>query len=215
MNTELATRETNAFLSYAKAVNQRTIVGDILRFSKGDWTAGQNEEEIDEGTRFVAVMDQLMIGWQKWEGGKPTEQEAGLIVEGYRPPSRKDLGDSDETLWERDDRGDRRDPWQKTNWLILKEADGDRVFTFAPSSRGGLSAIGQLCEQYGKMIRQKPEQFPIVAIETSSYRHDTYGKIKVPVLKVVGWADKAGTLAALEAGGNDPADAAGADDIPF
>jgi hypothetical protein len=215
MTTALATAETNAFLSYAKAVNQRTIVGDILKFSKGDWTAGQYEEEIDEGSRFVAIMDELLVGWIKWEGGRPVEHEMGKITDGFRPPARKDLGDNDETLWERDDRGDPRDPWVRTNYLILKEEEGDRLFTFAPSSRGGLSAVGLLCDTYGKMIRQNPDQFPVVAIETSSYRHDTYGKIKVPVLKVVGWTDKASTLAALEAGASDSRNGDTDDNTPF
>ena len=216
MNTELTTQDDNAFLSYAKAVNQQTIVGTLLKFTKyGEWVSGKDEDEIERDQRFVAVMDQLMVGWQKWSEGKPAEQEAGLIAECYRPPSRKDLGDNDETEWERDERGDPRDPWQKTNWLILKEEAGDALFTWSPSSKGGLSAIGQLCERYGKMIRQKPGQFPVVELQASSYRHERFGKLFVPVLKVVGWTDKANALAALEAVPNEGNMGEDAEDAPF
>lgn len=203
MNTALATQNDNPFAAYAQAVNQRTIVGDILRFSKGDWTAGQSEDEIDEGTRFVAVMDELMIGWVRWSGGRPVEHQMIRLADGYRPAKRSELGDTNEDAWDTDNTGKPRDPWQFTNYLILKEEEGDRLYTFAPSSRGGLSAVGQVCDVYNKTMRLKPDQFPIVEIGTSSYKHDSYGKIKVPVLKVVGWTKKAEAMAALDASGSD------------
>ena len=212
MTTDLATNEVNPFLAYGRAANQRTIVGDILKFSKGDWSAGSNDEEIDEGTRFVAVMDELMVGWVKWENNRPVQHEMGRLIDGFRPAKRKDLGDNDETMWERDNRGEPRDPWQLTNYLILKEEQGDRLFTFAPSSRGGIGAVAQLSEQYGKMNRQKPDAFPVVEIETSSYKHDSYGRIKIPVLKLVGWAPKASAMALLEANQADDDDQL---DAPF
>lgn len=214
MSTALATENDNFFSSYARAANRRTIVGDILKFSKGDWAAGQNDEEIDEGSQFVAMMDELMIGWVRWDGGRPVEHRMGKLVEGFHPAKRAELGDMDEAEWEYDGGGKKRDPWQLTNYLILKDRDTDRLFTFAPSSRGGLSAIGQLCEAYGKAIRAKPDQFPVVEIGTSSYKHDSYGKIKVPTLTVVGWAPKAAAMAALDAGtahADDDPDG----DIPF
>lgn len=213
MSTELATGNDNPFAAYARAANQRTIVGDILKFSKGEWTAGQNDEEIDEGSRFVAIMDELMIGWVKWSAGRPAEHRMGKLVEGFRPAKRTELGDTDESDWEYDTSGKKRDPWQLTNYLILKQRDTDRLFTFAPSSRGGLSAIGLLCEAYGKGIRAKPDQFPVVEIGTSSYKHDSYGKIKVPTLTVVGWAPKAVAMAALDASTEQADDDEG--DTPF
>lgn len=208
MTTELATQGTNPFLAYSTAVNRRTIVGDLLRFSKGDWTAGQNDEEIEEGTQFVALMDELTIGWTKWEGGKPVEHQLGRLIEGYRPAKRSDLGDSDETQWETDNAGQRRDPWVLVNHLILKEVDSDRLYTFAPSSRGGLNAIGQLCEAYGKAIRAKPDQLPIIEVGVSAYKHSNteYGKVKIPVLKVVGWTPKAEAMAALDASADEAPD---------
>lgn len=214
MSTELSTPTDNYFSSYARAANNRTIVGDILKFSRfGEWTAGQNDEEIEEGTQFVALMDELMVGWVKWQDGKPAAHEMGKLVEGFRPPKRADLGDSDETVWERDNKGNPRDPWQLTNYLPLKAVDSDRMMTYAPSSRGGLSAIGQLCEAYGKAIRAKPDQFPVVEIESSSYKHPTFGKVPVPVLKVVGWTPKAEALAALDASTDEPV--ADENDAPF
>src|SRR5215207_6542756 len=132
MTTDLATQNDNPFLAYGNAVSRRSIVGDLLKFTRhGEWVAGQDEEEIPEGTRLIALMDELSVGWVKWANGRPAEQEMGLIAEGYRPPGRDKLGDHDEGLWECDDRGIARDPWQKTNQLFLRSTDGDRVFTYS------------------------------------------------------------------------------------
>lgn len=182
----------NYFEQYADAQSQNRIVGDLLKFAKGDWTAGQDGEEVDEGTELVANLDELMVGWVKWEGGKPTDMRMGRVVEAYQPARRNELGDTDREQWERDDRGEARDPWQLTNYLILKEPGGEQLYTFATSSKGGMNAIGKLAGEYGKRIRQKPDEFPIVALGVDSYKHPNkaYGKIFTPEFKVVGWTGK-------------------------
>ena len=43
--------------------------------------------------------------------------------------------------------------WEATEWDVGDES----LFTFTTSSRGGLSAIGELCKIYGKHMRQRPE----------------------------------------------------------
>lgn len=208
MNTELATEQDNAFLSYGQSVNQRTIVGDLLKFSKGEWLAGQKDEEIDDGTKLVAVMDELMVGWVKWVDQRPTEHLMGRVVDRFKPARRSELDEP--TL-----AGTQDDPWQLTNYLILTTPKGERVFTYAPSSKGGLSAIGELAEQYGKMMRQKPDQFPVIEIGSTSYKHEKYGRVHKPVLKVVGWTKKDGALTALSASAAASAEPADDDEIPF
>ena len=126
-STALATAEANPFLSYGNAVSSRTIVGKLLKFSKGDFVAGMQDEEIAVGTQLVAVMPELLVGWTKWRDNRPADQVMGKISDGYVPPKRKDLGDLDETDWEIGDDGRRRDPWAYTNYLILIEPAKDPV----------------------------------------------------------------------------------------
>jgi hypothetical protein len=88
----------------------------------------------------------------------------------------------------------------------MKSPDGkdeDSLFTFTTSSRGGLNAIGELCKAYGKAMRQRPDEFPIVALKVGSYQHSNkaYGRIKFPILEVVGWAAKSDFAQALGAAG--------------
>jgi len=194
---QLANLEMNSFENYGSQMSRSAIVGRLLKFSKGDWLAGEDDEEIEPGTRFVVNMDQLAIGWVKWVANKPEQQIMGLLVEGHQPQKRESLGDHDETLWEVDQNGKARDPWQFTNYVIMKEpgADGskdDNLYTFASSSKGGLNALGGLCKAYGKEMRTKPDQYPVVEIGVDSYNHPNreLGRIKVPTFKLVDWEAK-------------------------
>jgi hypothetical protein len=83
----------------------------------------------------------------------------------------------------------------------LRDPESDETYTFATSSRGGLDAIGELCKAYGKAIRQKPNQYPLIELDGNSYMHRdcSVGRVKFPILKVVGWINK-----------SDPQDAPGA-----
>jgi hypothetical protein len=189
--------ERNYFESYGDQVSQKSIVGQLLKFSKGDYLAGENEEEVEPGTQLVANMDQFMVGWIKWVDNKPEQQIMGPIAEGFQPPRRNTLGDDDKTQWEEDTQGRPRDPWQFSNYVIMKEVgkpgNAENLYTFATSSKGGLNALGEVCKVYGKMMRTNGDQWPIVELGVDSYNHSNkeFGRIKVPVLKVVGWEDKA------------------------
>lgn len=170
----------------------RRIVGDLLKFSKGDYLYGQDNDEIALGTRMVANMDQLLRGWIKWADNKPTEQIMGLVVEGFRVPKRDTLGDLDESQWEVDDNGQARDPWQETYYLLLRQLDKDGkplgeegLFTFTTSSTGGKDAIIDLCAKYGKWMRMRAGDYPIITLDMEKYNHPNkqYGVIKKPKFK--------------------------------
>lgn len=184
---------TNPFESYGAAATQRSIVGTLLKFSKGDYLAGQNNDEIRVGTEMIANMDELMVGWIRWENNRPSEQRMGRIIEGYKPERRYELGDDDESKWDIDQNGQPQDPWQFSNYLILKDKEDGELYTFTTASAGGRNAIGELCKNYGKMMRQKPDEFPIVALKVDSYQHSNkaFGRIKFPVFEITGWASKA------------------------
>ena len=140
----LATYAPDPFEALANAISPRTIVGALLKFSKGDFLAGEDAKEIPEGTAFTANVDELMVGWVKWSNGKPIEHIMVRVAEGRTLPNRAELGDDDATRWETDSLGAPRDPWQYTSYLPLMGETGD-LYTFTTSSRGGLGANGDLC----------------------------------------------------------------------
>lgn len=190
--------ELNVYEQYGAATAQTGIVGSLLKFNKGDWLAGQEEDELATGTKLVAIMDQLLIGWIRWEDNKPSQQLMGLLIEGHQPPKRATLGDTDHSQWDVDENsGQPRDPWQLTNHLILKVpgakvSDQSKLYTFATSSRGGIGAVGKLCTEFGKAMRERPNEWPVVALKSAAYDHPNkqFGRIKVPVFEVVGWEKK-------------------------
>ena len=204
MTNEVATLQPNPFESYANAMSTNRIVGELLKFAKGDYFAGQQAREIPLGTKFVAIMDQLMIGWVKWRDAAPVEQIMGLLAQGYKPKRRSELDDNDPAQWETDDEtGDPQDPWQFTNYLILADPNTKELYTFAASSRGALGAVGELCKERGKHMREKPDEDPVIKLGVGSYLHrnKAYGRIKFPILEVVDWVDKAPFVQALEGTG--------------
>jgi hypothetical protein len=206
MKNELRKASDNPWLEYGNAITARSIIGDLLKFGKGDFLAGMENREIRLGTKFTAVMDSLMAGYQHWWNATPGEQRMGPVAKGYVPCKRKELGDTDEKEWEVDDDGRPRDPWQFTNYLVLVQMDEGQIYTFATSSRGGLGAVGELCKTFGKHVRQHPDEYPIIELGVGSYQHrnKSFGRIKYPIFKIVGWIDKKGPLALLAAnGGND------------
>jgi hypothetical protein len=89
----------NLFEQLAAAVAYTPFEGELLKFSKGEYLA-PNDELIEVGTACIAHMPGLHVGWQKWENGKPVQQEIGVVAEGYRPPNRSDLGNTDPSAWE-------------------------------------------------------------------------------------------------------------------
>jgi hypothetical protein len=190
-STEPATDQADLFEGYGNAATARSIEGTLLRFSKGEFIAGQENEKILIGARFVACMDTLKTGYVYWQSSAPVEERMGLVAEDFQLPKRKELGDLDQGTWERDVEGRPRDPWQLTNHLFLRDEKGE-VYKFSTSSRGGISAIGELCKAYAKHIRQHPNQDPIVELDVGSYPHreKAIGRVKFPIFRVVGFTNK-------------------------
>jgi hypothetical protein len=183
----------NPYIAFGDSVSQSNIVGHLLKFTKfGEFEAGENSINIPHGTELIAHMGDVLIGWQRWQDQRPTEQVMGLVRDNFQPPRRSELGDNDQSLWEVDDSGKSRDPWQKTTMVIFKGLDNDELYTFSTSSKGGIQAVGKLSKEYGKQMRMRPNQFPVVRLGWDSYEHSNkqYGEIRYPVFEIVGWADR-------------------------
>ena len=94
----------------------------------------------------------------------------GLLIDGFVPPPRAELGQNDKTKWELDSKGKQRDPWQEGLYLPMVTVDGRLVYTFTSSSDGGRRyGVGPLCGEYGHRIRQHPDELPVVRLEQNSY----------------------------------------------
>ena len=196
MAKELATQnkqvgpsvEQNWAQEYGSEAFQSTIVGRLLKFNKGEWLAGQEEEEIPLGSKFIAATHILQSGWIRWEDNAPAQIVMGMRAEGFRPPPRETLGYTDKSQWG-ELNGQQIDPWRRTDLLLLADPENGDIYTYSPMSDGGLGAVKTLIKAYGDNMPMKPNDIPIVELGSEWYKHQIYGKIYKPVLTVVGWRD--------------------------
>jgi hypothetical protein len=220
---------SDPFTDYADAIAPQYIIGDLLKFSKGDYFFGQNNTLVPAGTVFTVNMDELMAGWVRWWDGKPTDHVMARVADHVLP--RKPPGDDDKTKWEIDASGAPRNPWAFTNYLPMMNEKGD-LFTFTTSSDGGTRAIAGLSRRYANHRKRHRDVFPLIALGVDSYQHPNreYGRIKIPIFAPAGYAPKKDFLTALAAAGfvtTEPAQLASAevekdgiddklnDEIPF
>jgi hypothetical protein len=191
----------NVFEAAGDAMTQGgVIVGKLLKFSKGDWVAGPDSEEIPNGTELVAVIPGIASGWQRWEDNRPVEQIMGLLIEGFVPPARSTLSHTDKSTWPIDGNGKPRDPWQPTIYAPMATVDAATIYTFTTSSDGGKRhAIGPLCKDYGNHIRHAPDELPVVKLDQDSYLHTdrTIGRVKYPEMPIARWVKAEKYLAAV------------------
>ena len=197
MTNELTTtnRATGVALAtnvspYREAVNDEigASFGAFLKFTKGDWTLGEDDQEVPPDARFVANLEEYYRGWVRWWDGKPTDHLIGRVIDRHRVPPREELGDLDESKWETEPSGARRDPWAKTVYLAMRDMSNDEIVCFTSSSDGGRKAVARLADHYDRKRHLFKAKMPIVCLEQESYQHKVYGKILKPRFNVVDWA---------------------------
>lgn len=173
-----------------------TIVGDLLKFRKGDWSAGTglDQKKVLLGTTLIANGDLMQVGWVRWEDERPVDQVMGKVTERFQPPRREELSDppgpngQKNPNWPLDDEGNLADPWAYTTQLVLKDTADGALYTFTAASKGGRNAIGLLAKAWVQHLKEGFNDYPIVSLGADTYRHKRYGLIDIPLLEVVGWA---------------------------
>jgi hypothetical protein len=214
--TAIATIEqVDPFAALAASLVQPGMDGTPIKFSKGKWLAGRgNDEYSADGKMLVADLENLMIGWRQWRDKRIVDQVVGMVADHFKPPQRNDLGDLDESQWERDTSGNPVDPWQLGFFMRLVDEEGDEAFAWSATSNGARRAVGKLVDAFAKRRRKHPNACkPLVKLSTDFYRHQSYGRVDVPLLEIIEWrsSDSAPNLPAPDGSG----DAAMNDDIPF
>jgi hypothetical protein len=180
MNTLTATNNSNSVDPFEK-IAQDEGSGELLKFSKGEWLAG---ETVLNGVKMTAEMGSLAIGSRKWVDGKIVAADLGLVASGFEPKTRDQLDDLDQSKWPLNSRGERTDPWQFGYYLCLTDSDG-RTYIWPATSSGARRAVGVLSRAYAK--KRGLGVLPVVELKADVYRHKDFGKVDVPVLAIVGW----------------------------
>jgi hypothetical protein len=181
----------DVYMAVADAVAPKHVQGSLLKFNKGEWLAGEKQEVVPIGTKVIVAVDQTLMGWVFWEDGKPTDHRMVLVSSGEAPARRAELGDFDQSRWEKDASGEIRDPWAMTFYVPMVD-DTREIFTFSTTSRGGKNAVADMLRHYSRSRNSNPGKLPVIALDSGTYQHSNsqYGRIKYPIFKYVGWEDQ-------------------------
>jgi len=141
------------------------------------------------GRQLLALVDRLAVGWTKWKDRRPVDYRVGFVAEGFRPPSRNDLDDLDESTWETDGKGQPLDPWAFGFHLPLLDTESAEQFIYTTGTQGGRNAIGELAQAYADQRAGGDNLLPLVELGSDSYDHSRYGAVQVPLLTIGTWLE--------------------------
>jgi hypothetical protein len=142
-------------------------------------------EEVPLGTQYVAVG--TAAAWVYWHGGKPDPNKCIVRQPGKTLPDREELGEHDETLWEKGPDGVARDPYVNTRFLYFLDPVSVEMLTYSTSSMGGTAAVRALADQI-KRMRDFSKSTALAVVELGAAEMKTkFGRKSKPVLKIVRW----------------------------
>ena len=78
------------------------------------------------------ILSELRIGWKRFFNGSVSDSVIGLVAADFIPPKRADLGDIDQSLWETESNGSRKDPWVLGYEVPMVALADDELFTSSP-----------------------------------------------------------------------------------
>ena len=118
------------------------------KFTKeGEFSIGE-AEIIPTGTRVIAHVNEMELGWTRWENNQPVDRRWGRIADKFIPPSENDLPDNEPRL---QPDGSRRKPWQFGMAVPITRLDASgETFAFSTSSKGALELLADSPVPMGK-----------------------------------------------------------------
>jgi hypothetical protein len=198
-NSEIAVRKTGARVATAgnpwsqlALELEKHLGASTLKFTKDGVFALSETESVPDGTKCVARVNLVQTGWKKWLENLVERTVIGAVADGFVPPTRAALGDTDENRWDRDASGTPRDPWRFCMVLPVTRLDTDETVNFVTGSKGGLNAVNKLIRTYGTRVARGQTGLPVVELKADFYKHREYGKIYYPKFLVTTWTDDGG-----------------------
>ena len=175
---------------YLDAVAPASITGRLVKFDgkDGKWITSDDGVEISEDTDFVALLDETLVGYARFNGpGVPPDRIQGLLYDGFILPPVESLPDRDESQWEIGLSGKPVDPYVHQMCVVLQQADTQELFTVVASNPTGRRAVGQLLKHYNRLRRSGTNEVPIVRLRKGGYHHsDRVGWVVTPMFVVFG-----------------------------
>ena len=71
------------------AFHSETSSVNCLNFQKATGSPGRKTRRSRTVARFIVNVDELLIGWQRWEDDQPVDQVMGRVIDRFQKPSRR------------------------------------------------------------------------------------------------------------------------------
>jgi hypothetical protein len=170
-----------------------TFVGQPVKFDtkKAEYIVGDTDEVIGgDDQDFVARCDQVLVGYVHFHGkGNPPSKVLGYLFDGFTPPPRGELGETDEAEWEIGLSGGREDPWQKHQYLPIQDAkEPEKLYTIIAANKTSNRAVADLIRHYRRMRKTAPGYVPVIRLKVSGFNHSDQriGWVATPMFVCVG-----------------------------
>lgn len=82
-NTQLQTDVTDPFVAFGAMTASKNA--PFMKFIKGDYVYGPDDEPLEIRTRLAPNMAELQYGFIKWHNGEPVDERMKRVVEGDLP----------------------------------------------------------------------------------------------------------------------------------
>jgi hypothetical protein len=161
----------------------------FFRLSRaGIFIYGQNNEEVQEGSRWAVNIMSMSHGWSCWVDGGPGQANslAGEVMTPMsvsKPPLPEPIDGT---------------PFKEQRSFEMKCMNGEDKgveVIYKINSVGGMRAIdGLLAAIYDQLAANPAYPCPVLTFSSESYPHKKWGEIFVPIFNIVGWCDLNGTM---------------------
>jgi hypothetical protein len=159
----------------------------LLKFVKGKYKVG--DDEVPLGSQYVVHANQLTFCWIKFTDSRVADRRMGRAADGFVPPKREELGDTDQSKWAVVD-GEAKDPWSFQHLLPLENLESGEVVIFTTSSIGGKIATEEVVREYARRLKRKGSRaLPIVKLAVKQMPTKKFGDVPRPYFEVEGWED--------------------------
>ena len=160
----------------------------ILKFKKGEYSI--QDQSIPLGTEYLAHTSAWTKCWIKFADGKVVERKVYRVALGEKPPGREELDDLDRDEWPEGLDGEPSDPWVYQFLLPLEIMATGEVIVFVTASRGGRTAVADLCTNYVKRAKKVANGGqPIIKLSKADMTSPRFGKVPRPLFEIVCWDD--------------------------
>ena len=153
--------------------------GAYLKLDKtGTWIYGEEETEVEDDTRWAINPNALYLGFVAWKDAVKLGEEMAMITD---------------TPIARDTLPEVGGQWNTQMGMSLVGTNGTDKgvqLQYVNSSRGSINAFNEVLDAILERAQEgKTDLVPLVNLQVDSYKHKKYGRVFVPILDVVAWAD--------------------------